>query len=487
MAEEAPPERRDLRLAVMAVAFVCAAYFLPGASWSPVSRFCLTRAVVELGSFEITPFAASTGDRAEVSGRFYTDKGPFPSFLAVPAYAAFFAVARARHHTPAFRAEGTQGRPAQKVIPSSAFRNGLYVCSLATAALSFAGLAWALFEVLVRRVSGESAAFGTLSTLLGTPLFPYATSFFDHTIAAACLFGAFALTDSFGGRTPASRAWTLSGALLGLAIGTEYVVALPALCLAVAALAADPGSRAARGARIAAGAAAPLAALAVYHAVCFGSPFTTGYSFITHPAFQAGQSAGFMGIGWPHPGPFFAVLFGRSRGLFYVSPLALGGVVAAVRARRSGDRALLVGAAVFGVLVLLNAGYYLWDGGRAFGPRHLVPALGFIGVGVGYAFERYRTVAAVLAGISVVVVVLGTAVGLEAPQGVDVIADYIVPAIREGRLARVPGASNLGLLLGLGPRASLVPIAAIVAAGYAVSTRLAARPERAAARGRSPA
>ena len=58
---------------------------------------------------------------------------------------------------------------------------------------------------------------------------------------------------------------------------------------------------------------------------------------------------------------------------------------------------------------------------------------------------------------SVTIILLGTAVGLEVPPHLDVIFDYIVPTIREGRIARAPGASNLGLLAGLGPRASLVP------------------------------
>src|SRR6185295_7485285 len=130
-----------------------------------------------------------------------------------------------------------------------------------------------------------------------------------------------------------------------------------------------------RALRLLIGAAAPLAVVGAYHAACFGSPFTTGYSFITHPAFRSGQSEGFMGIGWPRLGPLFGILFGRSRGLFYVSPLALLGVVTAVQRlrRHSGesgakvrDPALVVGGAVFCLLVLVNAGYYLWDGGRSF-------------------------------------------------------------------------------------------------------------------------
>jgi hypothetical protein len=457
----------SVALFVSAVAFASAAYFMPAASWSPVSRFCLTRSLVELGQLEITPFAESTGDRAEVLGHFYTDKGPVPSVAAAPAYAVFYAVAKARHHRPAFRAEGTPDDPARRVTPSPAFRLGLYVCSLTTSAVAFAGLAWALFVVLLRRVSLEAAALATLSTLLGTPLFSYATSFFDHTTAAALLLGAFALTDPLAESRP--RAALAAGALLGLAVGTEYVAALPALIVGGAAFL---GLRGAARVQLFSGAVLPLAFLAVYQAACFGSPLRTGYSFITHPGFAAGQSAGFLGISWPRPAALFAILFGRSRGLFYVSPLALGAVVQAFRERHRRDPALAVGGLVLASLVLVNAGYYLWDGGRAFGPRHVVPALGFVGVGVGYLYERLRPLAATLAGLSIAITVLGTAVGLEVPSHIDVIFDYVIPNIRLGQLARATGASNLGLSLGLGPRESLLPIAGLVLVAFVVVARV---------------
>jgi hypothetical protein len=463
---------RALVLLLGAVAFAGAAYFLPGASWSPVSRFCLTRAIVENGSLEITPFAPSTGDRAQVSDRYYTDKGPVPSVLAVPAYAVFYGVAKLRHKLPAYRAEGTPADPARHVAPSPAFRAGLYVCSLATSAVAFAGLSWALFAVLRRRVSLEAAALGTLATLFGTPLFPYATSFFDHTTAAALLFGAFALLDPMSGRTP--RATLAAGTLLALAVGTEYVAALPAIVVGATAMVRP---RAPAPSRLLLGAAVPLALLACYDWVCFGSPMKTGYSFITHPGFAAGQSSGFFGITWPRPAALFGILFGSSRGLFYVSPLLLLALVQGIREwRRRRDPALLIGALVFSLLLLVNSSYYLWDGGRALGPRHLVPALGFAGVGTGYAFERLRPLAAALAGISVVIIVLGTAVGLEVPERLDVIFDYVVPNIREGHIARAPGASNLGLLCSLGPRASVVPLALGVVAAFVAATRLARRP-----------
>jgi hypothetical protein len=220
--------------------------------------------------------------------------------------------------------------------------------------------------------------------------------------------------------------------------------------------------------RLVSGALAPLLVIGAYHAVCFGSPFRTGYAFITHPAFAPGQATGLFGLTFPRPSALFGILFGRARGLFYVSPVALAGVVAGVRAfKNDRDPALVVGALVFSSLVLVNASYYQWDGGRALGPRHLVPALGFVGVGVGYAFERYRTIAAVTAGVSTAVIVLATAVSLEAPQHRDVIFDHVMPALRQGAVAIVSGASNLGLLAGLGRRASLIPVFAMILGGGA--------------------
>lgn len=459
-------DARTLHRSIAVLVFAVVAYFVPGASWSPVSRYCLTRAIVERQTFDITPCAPATGDRASVGERFYTDKAPLPSLIATPAYAAFYGIARARHRMPAFQATGTPDNPAQRVIVSPAFRTGLYVSSLFSVGLAAAGLAWALFDVLSRRVSAEAATLGTLASLLGTPLFPYATSLFGHTMAAAFLFGAFALVDPRRGRRPASYdVW--AGALLALSVGTEYVAAVPAIL--IAGFIVLHGSRDERWAtvkRFGIGALGPIAIIAAYHIACFGSPIRTGYAFVTHPAFAGGQTQGLFGITFVKPEALFGILFGRSRGLFYVSPVALAGVVAAIRVLRADkDPALVVGGLVFTALVLVNASYYLWDGGRALGPRHLVPALGFVGVGIGYAFERFRTTAALLGGLSIAVIVLATAVSLEVPEGRDVIFGYAVPAIRRGAIAIVSGASNLGLFIGLGKRASLIPVFALIIGG----------------------
>jgi hypothetical protein len=215
--------------------------------------------------------------------------------------------------------------------------------------------------------------------------------------------------------------------------------------------------------------------VAVYHTICFGAPYRTGYSFITHPGFAAGQSSGLFGLTRPRLEAVIGLLASPSRGLFYVAPLTLLAVFELWRsAKRTRDPALYLGLVVLFIAYAINTTYFQWDGGRAFGPRHMVPALGFLGFGIAFALERHRSFTPVVAGISAFIVLGTTAVMLEAPR-VDVIFGYLVPALRQGRIARAPGASNLGLLLGLGAHGSLLALAAVVGAGALVTSRLVAR------------
>jgi hypothetical protein len=458
---------RRLRWLLGAYLFALFAYFGPGATWSPVSRFCLTRAIVEKGTLEITPFAPSTGDRAQVGERYYSDKAPLPSLLAVPAYAAFHQIARLRNRLPAFKVEeGTKERPAARVAVSPAFSAGLWVSSASTAGLSGTALGLMMLEVLRRRFALRTALAATLATVLGTPLLPYATSFFGHTIAAAMLFGAFALLDA-----PARRGRRIAaGALLGAAAGTEYVSAVPGLLILAYFVWRSPREeRVALGAWVAAGAALPLLVVGAYHQACFGAPWRTAYSFVVRPSFAEGHARGLLGVTFPRADSLFGTLFGRSRGVFYVAPIAALAVIALASdwwKRRQPDRVLAF--ACVAVCLWINASYYMWNGGWATGPRHAVPGFGFLALGVALAFEWHgwaRTLAFGAASLSVMIMVLTTAVGLEAPPDRDAIFGYLLPALQEGRIARLPGASNLGIALGLSKRMSAVPLLIFCALG----------------------
>src|SRR6185369_17977061 len=98
------------------------------------------------------------------------------------------------------------------------------------------------------------------------------------------------------------------------------------------------------------------------------------------------------------------------------------------------------------LLLILNAGYYMWWGGAAAGPRHLVPALAFVGLGFAVAWQRSwaRRLLIPLLFVSVANMLVLTAVGLEAPERRDVLFDYTWPRLLQGKIAHLAGASNLG-------------------------------------------
>jgi hypothetical protein len=121
-------------------------------------------------------------------------------------------------------------------------------------------------------------------------------------------------------------------------------------------------------------------------------------------------------------------------------------------------------------LLLANAGYYMWWGGAAAGPRHLVPGLTVIGFGFIVLLRArplwLRYLAFALSVVSITFSVAIAAVGVEAPERRDVLKEYVWPRVKHGRIATLNGASNLGLRLGLPRTYSLIPVLAWGAMGY---------------------
>ena len=472
--------RRELvgfRLAHAAWLFGLFAFFLPAATWNPVSRFDLTRAVVEHGSIRIDPYVGSTGDRASVHGRWYTDKPPVVSLAAVPIYAAVRLAQRARGQSPDYEAIGTTLHPAVRLIPNKAFQQGLYACSLATNGAAGVAVGLMLFELLRRRTTSRNAFLSSTLVLLGTPLFPYSTSFYSHVPAAALLLGAVLSLDQRGVRpldallSPARL--RIAGACLALAPGCEYLVTAPAALIGVwFLLATRPAARLRALGHLALGAALPALVLGAYHTAAFGVPWRTGYSFMYKPEFVAGHASGLLGIHLPTAAGSYGLTFGARRGLFYLSPIAVFGVVFGIaHARRRRDWAFRVGLGTLALLFFLNAGYYMWWGGASGGPRHLIPALPFLAAGVVLGLRSHlawvRGLTVGLGLLSVANVTALTAVGLEAPEEGNLVFAYAWRRLWEGRVATYGGASNLGLKLGLGGAASLLPLAFWGCAGFA--------------------
>jgi hypothetical protein len=108
----------------------------------------------------------------------------------------------------------------------------------------------------------------------------------------------------------------------------------------------------------------------------YGSLWDSGYV----------ESERFDGVWWAG---VFGLLVGPGRGLLWYSPalaLAAFGVPWFWRRARVG---LYVCAAIVLVYVLLYGKWYMWHGGYSWGPRFLVPALPFLALLIGPAWEAW--------------------------------------------------------------------------------------------------
>jgi hypothetical protein len=167
------------------------------------------------------------------------------------------------------------------------------------------------------------------------------------------------------------------------------------------------------------------------------------------------------------------LLFGRLRGLFYVAPVALPLVVGVIARAWAKDLTALAAALAGAALWMANSSYYMWWGGAAAAPRHLVPVLGLLAIGLpwvwGHRWLRYVLV--VLGGISLCNMLAVAAVGLEAPERGDVLRDFVYSRLLRGRISALSGASNLGLELGFVRGGTLGPLLVWLTVGAYVLSR----------------
>ena len=384
------PRHELVLLALVAVAAFSPLY-APGDQ--DLSRFCLTQSLVH-GHLSNDRCLAPSFDKALYGGHLYSDKAPGLSFAAVPA------------------AEALRLRPLEQVTGPDARLWGVRLLTVGVAFLLCAFLVGRVVEGLAPgRGSAALAVFG-----LGTIALPLAATGLAHDFAAALGFGAFVL------------AWRNRPLLAGLAAGacvlSEYQTA--AVAALVGAYVALRGLRPL--AAYAAGLVPGAAALLVYDALAFGSPFHLSYRYV---ALQQ-QQTGFFGIGAPKLHSTWEV-FGGQSGLLVLSPVlaaAAAGLVLLARTRPL-EAALCGAVTVF--FLLLVCGYYVPYGGTELGPRFFVPALPFLAVGLGPAFARLPRVTALLGVCSALPVLAMTLIWARHPPIRGTIWSELSRLVTEGR------------------------------------------------------
>lgn len=476
--------RRDQRTAagLFLICFICYAWFFSGGGWNQNAHFDLSRALVERGTLYIDGYHVNTGDVSvsDASGErhAYINKPPGASFLAAIPYAPLYYLERA---------SGID------VDSWAAVQLNAYLATLFTCGLTGALIPLLLFRYARERVAASpaAAALAALAIALGTIVFPYSTMLFAHVPAAFFLLLAFVWLD----RRP-----LLAGMSAGVA-GVTYLLCIPAAMVFFITML----TKSRRDALVFAAGGIPFGLLlAAYQHLCFGSPFRTSLEVST----RFTKEGLFLGVfGLPTTEAIWGLTFSPYRGLFHVSPVllfAIPGIWWMLRRDLRREAVMIVG--VFAILLFANASFNNWEGGSAFGPRYLIPAIPLLGIPLLFNRVGWLPIAAIMLGIaSFAIQFVATAVD-PMPAGwiQHPLRDYMLPAFT-GRAAKFVGETsintqsideplphakyprgshesawasfNLGeLMTGPGQNTSVLPIAIYVIAGSGALVWYARRP-----------
>jgi hypothetical protein len=352
---------------VFGILFLSYAFFWQSRDWNSASRLMMTYAIVDRGTIAINGLENQTGDKALFQSRFYTDKLPGFSLLAVAPYW----LAKTVFQLP----------PHPLLGPALAYWPADYWVTLLTSSLASA-LTGALLTLFASRLGcgPRRAAIVGLAYGLATPAYAYATMSYGHQVSACCLFASFLVIIDPPPRRPA--AWAgLAGFLAALAAVVELQVGPVSALLGLALLVQVIGRRVPASALLtfAIGATVPTLVLLGYNLLAFGSPFDMGYfHHATRQFAQVHSHRNPLGLRSPDWSLAPALLWGRYRGLAFYAPVVLlapaGWLVLAFR-RKWGVAAVSLAACV--AVFLVNLSYPEWTGGWSTGPRLLVPLLPF--------------------------------------------------------------------------------------------------------------
>lgn len=396
-----PPLRRDpVAWVILILVWFSCAWF---GSWefnpNNAVRMFATLSLVEDGDATIDEYAALTIDKAHFGDHYYSDKAQGILVLGIPAVALADAVSGQSAHD---FVPGFENREFNRFLKIRIRLVALTVCALLTA------LAAMLLYDLVRGVTGdgEAGSVAALSYGLGTTVWGWSTTIFGHApVAALLVIATWAVWRGTGpGRSRIHV--VVAGLALGWAVLIEHsalIAGLPVAGFALWRLRELPRAAAVRTVLIAlATGASALVVLVGYNLLAFGTVFRLGYSGVTD---FAGMQEGLFGLTYPKPYVLYELILGERRGMLWVAPILIVAPFGLRMLLRDPATRVIGWLAVAGAAVpfLINASYYYWDGGNATGPRHALPAVGFLCIGIG-AFWAQATrwsrmaVAALLAG-----------------------------------------------------------------------------------------
>jgi len=364
--------RRRLSLMLFFTALLFCAWFFHVGHVNQIARYDAVNAFFEntgddAHTFRIDRYLYSdakqmnTSDWSEYGGHYYSNKSPGTTWFGVALLA------------PIYPLERRICPDGDGISPRAEIFNAWYL-NFVMGVLPTAFSVLALAAILLKLGASEARAYpGALLIVLGTAVFPFATTLMAHSTVAACLV--YSLWSYLrGGRF----SFAASGAWFGAAVLFDYSAGL-LLPLALVFIACREKSRIWQF--IAGG--IPFAVLyCVYNAMCFGGPFSFAAQYINPVYRTEGDAAGGL-LALPNAWLILELLFGARRGVLIASPFLFFAVPGFLFLWREGGLkrglALLV-ALSFLTLLLMNASFNGWHAGASFTARYMVPVFPLIGI-----------------------------------------------------------------------------------------------------------
>jgi hypothetical protein len=347
----------------------------PNTGWNVNTRLALVFAVVDGGTLSIDDYhdlpPYETMDKAVFEGRYYSDKIFGVSLLALPAYGALKAVCSLFGTEPGFQLANYALSRFAVTLPAAV--------SLVLLLELMLGLGASVRRSLV-------AVFGIF---FGSMWWGYSLVFYPYAPGIACCLGAMLVLHRVEELTARSSA--LVGGLLGYAMLCDLTFGLVVVGIGCVYLwRLSGGTISVRGWLVNLGAgslagAAPLALFVAYSVAIFGSP-TIPYEYEALDRFREGMQQGFMGVTGPKGGPLWFLTLHPYRGVLFWTPLLMAALVGGMIGLVNGDPLqrpwLLLAIGSFVAYLLFNAGYYMWWGGWAMGPRLMLPMFAAVPLGL---------------------------------------------------------------------------------------------------------
>jgi hypothetical protein len=354
------------------------------------TRMFAAISLVEQHDATIDEFRDLTIDKAEFGKHTYLDKAPGMTIMAMPAVWLGDVLT------------GTTATPMPKEIGNKDFWDYMRLrlrIAVAMAVAVLTAFAAVLLLDLATGITGSArAGFVTaLAYALATPVWGWSTTLFGHApVGALLLIATWAIWRGTSGEREIGRLRypLMAGLALGWALVVEFPAVIAAFPIGVWVLwrtraVAWPVRARLFGLAVAAGVVALLPLLA-YNTIAFGTPFKVGYQGVV--GFN-GMQQGFFGLTYPKAEVLWQIMFGTERGLIWLAPvlvLAPFGLVRLIRAPETRDLGWLCATITVAVL-LYNAAYVYWDGGHSTGPRHSVPMIGFLCLGLAPLWQSWNS------------------------------------------------------------------------------------------------